>query len=154
MWWLSTVDSYTGIMCVTPSPEPPTSRLSVRSKRSSLTSPTTSSWTKSFPKTPLSVATGDVQAANVVVEYGRLVHGDNVCHTVTGIHNNRTADFETVRQIKEKLAYVSYDLELDKKLSEDTSHTGLVNVNQVRLEKALGGLEALAADADDTTVGQ
>ncbi|KAJ5091514.1 Arp2/3 complex subunit [Penicillium alfredii] len=34
---------------------------------------------------------------------------------------NRTADFETVRQIKEKLSYVSYDLELDKKLSEDTT---------------------------------
>jgi actin-related protein 2 len=34
---------------------------------------------------------------------------------------NRTADFETVREIKEKLCYVSYDLELDKKLAEETT---------------------------------
>jgi len=34
---------------------------------------------------------------------------------------NRTADFDTVRQIKEKLCYVSYDLELDNKLSEETT---------------------------------
>ena len=34
---------------------------------------------------------------------------------------NRTADFETVRQIKEKLCYVSYDLQLDQRLSEDTT---------------------------------
>jgi actin-related protein 2 len=32
---------------------------------------------------------------------------------------NRTADFEIVRQIKEKLCYVSYDLNLDQRLSED-----------------------------------
>ncbi|KAK9470157.1 actin family [Dipodascopsis tothii] len=34
---------------------------------------------------------------------------------------NRTADFETVRQIKEKLCYVSYDLDLDAKLAEETT---------------------------------
>ncbi|EDR13902.1 actin-related protein Arp2p [Laccaria bicolor S238N-H82] len=34
---------------------------------------------------------------------------------------NRTADFETVREIKEKLPYVSYDLELDTRLSEETT---------------------------------
>lgn len=34
---------------------------------------------------------------------------------------NRTADFETARGIKEKLCYVSYDLELDHKLAEETT---------------------------------
>jgi actin-related protein 2 len=34
---------------------------------------------------------------------------------------NRTADFETVRQIKEKLCYVGYDLELEKKLALETT---------------------------------
>jgi len=34
---------------------------------------------------------------------------------------NRTADFETVRQIKEKLCYTSYDLDQDKRLSEETT---------------------------------
>ncbi|KAJ9102346.1 Actin- protein 2 [Naganishia friedmannii] len=33
----------------------------------------------------------------------------------------RTADFETVRKIKEELCYMSYDLALDKKLSEETT---------------------------------
>lgn len=34
---------------------------------------------------------------------------------------NRTADFETVRQIKEKLCYVLYDLDLDAKLAHETT---------------------------------
>ncbi|KAJ3054175.1 Actin- protein 2 [Rhizophlyctis rosea] len=34
---------------------------------------------------------------------------------------NRTADFETVRQVKEKLCYVGYDLELERKLAEETT---------------------------------
>ena len=34
---------------------------------------------------------------------------------------NRTADFETVRQIKEKLCYVSYDLTFDLKLATETT---------------------------------
>ncbi|KAI0251786.1 Actin/actin-like protein [Lactifluus subvellereus] len=32
---------------------------------------------------------------------------------------NRTADFETVREIKEKLCYVSYDLDMDTRLPEE-----------------------------------
>jgi len=34
---------------------------------------------------------------------------------------NRTADFETVRQIKEKLCYVGYDMGLEKKLAQETT---------------------------------
>jgi len=34
---------------------------------------------------------------------------------------NRTADFETVRQMKEKLCYVGYDLGLEKRLSLETT---------------------------------
>lgn len=34
---------------------------------------------------------------------------------------NRTADFETVRQMKEKLCYVGYDLELETRLSQETT---------------------------------
>ncbi|CAG8454618.1 4319_t:CDS:2 [Ambispora leptoticha] len=34
---------------------------------------------------------------------------------------NRTADFDTVQQIKEKLCYVSYDLKLDQKLANETT---------------------------------
>ncbi|KAI9024026.1 actin family [Hyaloraphidium curvatum] len=34
---------------------------------------------------------------------------------------NRTADFETVRMVKEKLCYVGYDLDLERKLAEETT---------------------------------
>ncbi|KAF9163022.1 Arp2/3 complex subunit, actin nucleation center [Actinomortierella ambigua] len=34
---------------------------------------------------------------------------------------NRTADFETVRQIKEKLCYTSYDLDQDQQLANETT---------------------------------
>jgi len=34
---------------------------------------------------------------------------------------NRTADFDTVRQIKEKLCYVGYDLNMEKKLALETT---------------------------------
>lgn len=34
---------------------------------------------------------------------------------------NRTADFETVRQIKEKLCYMGYDLELETRLASETT---------------------------------
>lgn len=42
---------------------------------------------------------------------------------------NRTADFETVRQIKEKFCYVSYDLDLDTKLANET--TALVDTYEL-----------------------
>ena len=38
-----------------------------------------------------------------------------------GYHFNRTADFETVRQIKETTSYVAYDLELEGRLASETT---------------------------------
>ena len=38
-----------------------------------------------------------------------------------GYYFNRTADFETVRQIKEKLCYVGFDLQLERKLALETT---------------------------------
>lgn len=38
-----------------------------------------------------------------------------------GYYFNRTADFETVRQIKEKLCYVGYDMQLERKLALETT---------------------------------
>jgi len=40
---------------------------------------------------------------------------------VRGYAFNRTADFETVRQIKEQLCYVGYDLDLEKRLANETT---------------------------------
>jgi actin-related protein 2 len=34
---------------------------------------------------------------------------------------NNSADFETVREIKENLCYVSYDIEKDRKLAKETT---------------------------------
>ncbi len=51
---------------------------------------------------------------------------------------NRTADFETVREIKEKLCYVSYDLDLDTRLAEET--TTLVESYTVSDYKLMTGL--------------
>jgi actin-related protein 2 len=36
---------------------------------------------------------------------------------------NRTADFETVKEIKEKLCYVAYDLDMENRLAEETTVT-------------------------------
>jgi len=38
-----------------------------------------------------------------------------------GYYFNRTADFETVRQIKEKLCYVGYDMEIERRLALETT---------------------------------
>ena len=38
-----------------------------------------------------------------------------------GYSFNRSSDFETVRQIKEKLCYVGYDLEAEKRLALETT---------------------------------
>lgn len=40
---------------------------------------------------------------------------------VRGYAFNRTADFETVRQIKERLCYVGYDLDVEKRLALETT---------------------------------
>lgn len=44
---------------------------------------------------------------------------------------NRTADMDTVREIKEKLCYVGYDIPQERRLAEETT----VLVDQLRLEK-------------------
>ncbi|KAJ3223591.1 Actin- protein 2 [Clydaea vesicula] len=41
--------------------------------------------------------------------------------TFRGYNFNRTSDFETVQQVKEKVCYVGYDLELENKLSAETT---------------------------------
>ena len=48
---------------------------------------------------------------------------NNTCpsHQVRGYAFNRSADFETVRQIKEKVCYVGYDLDVERKLALETT---------------------------------
>ena len=38
-----------------------------------------------------------------------------------GYNLNRSADFETVRQIKEQCCYVGYDLDIEKRLALETT---------------------------------
>jgi len=52
---------------------------------------------------------------------------------VRGYAFNRTADFETVRQIKEKLCYVGYDLDVEKRLALETT-TLMANMNCLMVE--------------------
>jgi actin-related protein 2 len=40
---------------------------------------------------------------------------------VRGYNFNKSADFETVRQIKEKCCYVGYDLDVEKRLGLETT---------------------------------
>ena len=49
---------------------------------------------------------------------------------------NHSADFETIRMMKEKLCYIGYNIEQEKKLAEDT--TVLVESYTVRM-RAEGG---------------
>lgn len=44
---------------------------------------------------------------------------------------NHTADFETVRRMKEKMCYVAYDVDAEQKLALET--TTLVEPYQVRM---------------------
>lgn len=45
----------------------------------------------------------------------------HACSQARGYNFNRTADFETVRQIKEDVCYVGYDLDIERKLALETT---------------------------------
>jgi len=61
----------------------------------------------------------------------------------------RTADFETVRGIKEALCFMSYDLEMDKKLSEET--TTLVESYTVSPPTSLLNLLTASCPTDESS---
>ena len=61
----------------------------------------------------------------------------------------RTADFETVRGIKEALCFMSYDLEMDKKLSEET--TTLVESYTVSPPTSLLNLLTVSCPTDESS---
>jgi len=75
---------------------------------------------------------------------------------------NRTADFDTVRQIKEKLCYVAYDLDIEQKLSQETtclveSYTlpdgRVIKVGQERFQAAECLFKPSLVDVDDSLGG-
>ena len=63
--------------------------------------------------------------------------------SLRGYSFNRTSDFETVRQIKEKLCYVGFDIEKEKKLALET--TVLMENYTVRNQYLSNGYIILAA---------
>ncbi|KAH9967639.1 hypothetical protein BGW80DRAFT_1562789 [Lactifluus volemus] len=55
---------------------------------------------------------------------GATSRGNKLLLMCGGYAFNRTADIETIRKIKEKLCYVSHDLDMDTRLAEGDHHAG------------------------------
>ena len=50
---------------------------------------------------------------------------------------NRTADFETVRQIKEKFCYVAYDIGVERRLAQETTVCSSLSPHKLPLAPVL-----------------